>query len=90
MNRPYHRLRQRLKYTEGWVENFLDVERHREISKEALRELWQKKPLISFIFHIIYLPSCILHYFSKIYWWNRYYKHCKEVEIIKKELESHE
>ena len=90
MNRAYYRLKERLNGAEKWTEHFLDVERHREISKEAIRELWQKRPLISFIFHIIYLPTKVLHYFSKLYWWNEYYKCCKEIEIMKKELESHE
>jgi len=90
MNRAYNRLKRRLESAEEWTENFLDVERHREISKEAIRELWQKKPLISFIFHIIYLPSKVLHYFSKLYWCNEYYKCCKEIEIIRKELKNYE
>ncbi len=50
MSRTYHRLKQRLESAEAWTENFLDVERHREISKKAIKELWQKRPLISFIF----------------------------------------
>ena len=90
MNRPYHRLRQRLTYAERWSERFLDIERHKEISKKAVRELRQKRPLISFIFHIIYLPTKVLHYFSKLYWWNEYYKCCKEIEIIRKEIKTHE
>ena len=90
MSRTYHRLKQRLESAEAWTENFLDVERHREISKKAIKELWQKRPLISFIFHIIYLPTKALHYFSDIIWWNRYYKCCKEIDIIKKELKNYE
>ena len=90
MNRAYYRLKKRLTYNEEWSENFLDVERHREISKKAIKELWQKRPLISFIFHIIYLPTKALHYFSDIIWWNRYYKCCKEIDIIKKELKNYE
>ena len=90
MNRAYSRLKQRLESAEAWTENFLDVERHREISKKAIKELWQKRPLISFIFHIIYLPTKALHYFSKLYWWNEYYKCCKEIDIIKKELKNYE
>ena len=90
MNRAYYRLKKRLAYNEEWSENILDVERHREISKKAIKELWQKRPLISFIFHIIYLPTKALHYFSKLYWWNEYYKCCKEIDIIKKELKNYE
>ena len=90
MNRAYYRLKKQLTYNEEWSENFLDVERHREISKKAIKELWQKRPLISFIFHIIYLPTKALHYFSKLYWWNEYYKCCKEIDIIKKELKNYE
>ena len=90
MNRPYHRLRQRLKYTEEWVENFLDVERHKEISKKALHEHYKKSPILSFFFRFYLIPTSIIYYFSDIIWWNRYCKWCKEVELIKKELESYE
>ena len=88
-NRKY-RLKERLKSTEKWIEDFLDVERHRSISKKALKSLNKDKPFLGFIFRIIYLPTRIWDFISDIIWWNRYYKHCKEVEIIKKELESYE
>ena len=88
-NRRY-RLKERLKTTEKWIESFLDVEEHREISRNALRQLNKDKPFLGFIFRIIYLPTRIWDYIYTIIWWNRYRKWCKEVEIIKKELESYE
>ena len=88
-NRRY-RLKERLKYTEEWLEHFLDVEKHRSISKRALKSLNKDKPFLGFIFRIIYLPTRILGFFSDTIWWNRYRKWCKEVEIIKKELKSYE
>ena len=89
-NNRYFRLKSRLKYTEEWLEHFLDVEKHRSISKRALKSLNKDKPFLGFIFRIIYLPTRILGFFSDTIWWNRYRKWCKEVEIIKKELKSYE
>ena len=88
-NRKY-RLRERLKVTEKWIEHFLDVEKHRSISKKALKSLNKDKPVLGFIFRIIYLPTRIWDFISDIIWWNRYRKCCKEVEVIKQELESYD
>jgi len=88
-NRRY-RLKERLKATEKWIEHFLDVEKHRSISKRALKALNKDKPFLGFIFGIIYLPTRIWDFISDIIWWNKYRKRCKEVKIIKQELESYE
>jgi len=89
-NNRYFRLKSRLKYTEEWLEHFLDVEKHRSISKRALKSLNKDKPFLGFIFRIIYLPTRIYDFISDIIWWNKYCKCCKEVDILKKELESYE
>ena len=89
MSRRY-RLKERLKTTEKWIEHFLDVEKHRSISKRALKALNKDKPFLGFIFGIIYLPTRIWDFISDIIWWNKYRKRCKEVEVIKQELESYE
>jgi hypothetical protein len=90
MNKRYHRLKSRLKYTETCIENFLDVEKHRTISKKARKALNRDKPFLGLIFIILYLPTRITGFISDTIWWNRYRKWCKEVEIIKKELKSYE
>ena len=90
MNKGYHKLKKRLKATEEWIEHFLDVEKHRAISKKALKALNRDKPFLGFIFIILYLPTRITGFISDTIWWNRYRKCCKEVEIIKKELKSYE
>ena len=88
-NKTHNRLKERLRITEKWIEYFLDVEKHRSISKRALKALNKDKPFLGFIFGIIYLPTRIWDFISDIIWWNKYRKACNEVEIIKKELESH-
>ena len=88
-NRKY-KLKERLKYTETCIENFLDIEKHRAISKKARKALNKDKPVLGFIFRIIYLPTRIWGFIYDTLWSNRYRKWCKEVEIIKKELESYE
>ena len=90
MSKRRYRLKERLKTTEKWIEHFLDVEKHRSISKKALRQLNKDRPFLGFIFGIIYLPTRIWDFISDIIWWNRYRKCCKEVEVIKQELESYE
>ena len=90
MSKRRYRLKERLKTTEKWIESFLNVEKHKEISKKALQQLNKDKPILGWTFTIIYLPSKIWDYISTIIWWNRYRKACKEVEIIRKELESYE
>ena len=54
-NRRY-RLKERLKATEKWIEHFLDVEKHRSISKRALKSLNKDKPFLGFIFRN-YIPT---------------------------------
>ena len=88
-NRRY-RLKERLKYTETCIENFLDIEKHRAISKKARKAINKDKPFLGFIFRIIYLPTRIWDFISDVIWWNRYRKCCKEIEVIKQELESYE
>ena len=90
MNKRYHRLKSRLKYTETCIENFLDVEKHRTISKKARKALNKDKPFLGLIFIVLYLPTRVLSFISDTIWWNRYRKWCKEVDIIKKELERYE
>ena len=90
MSNKHHRLKRRLKYTETCIENFLEVERHRSISKKARRALNKDKPFLGLIFIVLYLPARILDFILDTIWWNRYRKWCKEVEIIKKELRSYE
>ena len=90
MSKRRYRLKERLKTTEKWIEHFLDVEKHREISKKAVQQLNRDKPILGWIFTIIYLPSKIWDIVYTIIWWNKYRKHCKEVEVIKQELESYE
>jgi len=90
MDKRYHRLKSRLKYTETCIENFLDVEKHRTISKKARKALNRDKPFLGLIFIVLYLPTRVLGFISDTLWWNRYRKWCKEVELIKKELERYE
>jgi len=90
MNKRYHKLKRRLKATEEWIENFLEVEKNREISKKARRAINKDKPFLGLIFIILYLPTRITDFISDTIWWNRYRKCGKEIEIIKKELESYE
>jgi hypothetical protein len=90
MNKRYYILKSRLKYTETCIENFLDVEKHRTISKKARKALNKDRPFLGLIFIIIYLPTRIIGFISDTIWWNRYRKWCKELEIIKKELKSYE
>ena len=79
MSRKYI-LKERLKHTEKWMEKFLDVEKNKNISKKALRQLNKDKPILGLIFFIIYLPSKIYDFIDTIIWWNQYRKASKEVE----------
>ena len=90
MNKRHRRLKERLKQTELMIEHFLDVEKHRTISKKARKALNRDKPFLGLIFIVLYLPTRVLGFISDTLWWNRYRKWCKEVEIIKKELKSYE
>ena len=90
MNKRYYKLKKRLKHTQDWMEHFLEVEKNRAISKKARKALNRDKPFLGLIFIILYLPTRITSFISDTIWWNRYRKWCKEVEIIKKEIESYE
>ena len=90
MNKRYYILKRRLKSTQDWTENFLEVERHRSISKRAIRALNKDRPFLGLIFIILYLPTRISEFISDTIWWNRYRKAQKEVEIMKEEVERYE
>jgi len=90
MSNSRYILKERLKATEKWIEYFLNVEKNRSISKKALKSLNKDKPVLGFIFGTIYLPTRIWDFITDIIWWNRYRKCCKEVEVIKQELESYD
>jgi len=90
MNRHYYRLKKRLTYNERWSENFLEIERNKEIARGVLKKLAKKSPFLYFLFIILYLPTNILEYFKSLYWWYEYDKCCEEIKIIKKEIESYE
>jgi hypothetical protein len=90
MNKRYYILKRRLKSTQDWTENFLEVERHRSISKRARRALNKDRPFLGLIFIILYLPTRISEFISDTIWWNRYRKAQKEVEIMKEEVERYE
>ena len=90
LDKRYYILKRRLKSTQDWTENFLEVERHRSISKKARKALNRDKPFLGLIFIILYLPTRVFGLISDTIWWNRYRKWCKEVEIIKKEIERYE
>ena len=51
-NKTYNRLKERLKITEKWIEHFLDVEKHRSISKKARKVLNKDRPFLGFIFNV--------------------------------------
>ena len=89
-NKRCHKLKARLRVTEDWLEDFLNFEEHRTISKKALKTFYQNKPILGTILNILYFPTRAMSFISDLVWWNRYYKGCKEVEIIKKRLKSYE
>jgi len=86
-NRKYY-LRKRLQITENFIENYISIERDDEISKKAIKAINKENPILGFIYGIWLLPIKIICFFRDKIWQNRYRKTCKEVEIIKKELES--
>jgi hypothetical protein len=89
-NKTRNKLKERLKYTQKWAEHFLDVEKHRSISKNARKALNKDRPFLGFIFIILYLPSRLLDFILSMFRWNRYRKAQKEIEIIRKELKIDE
>ena len=89
-NKRCYKLKKRLKFTEEWLEEFLNFEEHKTISKKALKTFYQNKPIWGTILNILYLPTIAMSFISDFIWWNRYYKRCKEVKIIKKRLKSYE
>ena len=89
-NKRCRKLEARLRYTEEWLEDFLNCEEHRTISKKALKTFYQNKPILGTILNILYFPTRAMSFISDLIWWHRYDKRCEEVEIIKKKLKSYE
>ena len=90
MNRKYY-LKERLYKTEKWIEHYLETEDHIQISRNALKKSYDEIPfLLSWIVKIFYLPTTVMSFLYDIKWRRKYYKACREVEIIKKELESYD
>ena len=89
MNRRYY-LKERLDKTEKWIEHYLETEDHIQISRRAYIEACNKIPVLGWVIRIFYLPTDIIKFFNGIKWRKEYYKACKEVEIIRKELENYD
>tara|TARA_Y100000310_G_scaffold102467_1_gene100669 strand:- start:166 stop:444 length:279 start_codon:yes stop_codon:yes gene_type:complete len=89
-NTYYYTLRKRLESSEKWADHYLEVEQHRKITKKAENVLYDKHPFIFFLCRLLYIPSDFVRLISDIIWWYRYHKCLKEIEIIRKEIESYE
>jgi len=90
MNRKYY-LKERLDKTEKWIEHYLETEDHIQISRNALKQSYDESPfLIRLIVKIFYLPTTVMSVLYDMRWRRKYYKACKEVKIIRKELESYD
>ena len=90
MNRKYY-LKKRLDKAEKWIEHYLETEDHIQISRNALKQSYDEAPfLIRWIVKIFWLPTIVMSFLYDMKWRYRYNKACKEVQIIRKELESYD
>ena len=89
-NNYQYLLKKRLEASEKWADHYLEVEQHRRISQKAVSSIYNKYPFIGGFLKILYIPSDFVRLISDIIWWYRYCKCLKEIEIIRKEIESYE
>ncbi len=85
----YYALRERLQFTERWAKNFLEYEKHREISDKASKELSRNNLFLSLLTKIYYLPTNTLRFLSKIGDYYKYRRCLKEIEILREELNNY-
>jgi len=74
-------LKQRLKHTEKWIEGFLDIEKHREISKKALKNLNKDRPILGLVFFACSIVSDITNGKYNVLKWDKQERKYYPIEI---------
>ena len=87
-------IRERLEYRKECLEYIAIRLKHIEINDKVGKEFYQKKPIVSFILKLYFLPLNLYRFFSKLHMIHYYNKCLKEIEILNleqkiKENEKH-
>jgi|TARA_Y100000310_G_scaffold277043_1_gene294595 hypothetical protein len=81
-------LRERLRYQEEWLQNFLIHKKHKDIDAEAKKKYYEKRPFLSFFLKIYFFPINFLSFVFRLRGMYFYEKCKREIEVLKKELEQ--
>ena len=83
-------IRERLEYRKECLEYIAIQLKHIEINARVAKEFYQKKPIISFILKLYFMPLNLYRFFSKLQMVHHYKKCLKEIEILNLEYKANE
>ena len=83
-------IRERLEYRKECLEYIAIRLKHIEINDKVGKEFYQKKPIVSFILKLYFLPLNLYRFFSKLRMIHYYNKCLKEIEILNLEQKINE
>ena len=83
-------IRERLEYRKECLEYIAIRLKHIEINDKVGKEFYQKKPIVSFILKLYFLPLNLYRLFSKLHMIHYYNKCLKEIEILNLEQITNE
>ena len=87
MNINYY-LKDRLRLQEQWLKDFIIWNKHEEIIAKAAKAYYKKKPILSLLLKIYFLPTNFCNFVSRLRDMHIYNMCKKEVEVLKKEIEE--
>ena len=83
-------IRERLEYRKECLEYIAVQLKHIEINDRVGKEFYQKKPIISFILRLYFMPLNLYRFFSKLQMVHHYNRCLKEIEILNLEHKANE
>ena len=83
-------IRERLEYRKECLEYIAIRLKHIEINDKVGKEFYQKKPIVSFILKLYFIPLNLYNFCSKLKMLHYYNKWLKEIEILNLEYRENE
>ena len=89
-DRHYYKTKKRLDHAQEWMDSFLETKKQLAISERVTHELSSEAPMVFKMAQLVMLPTICLTYLNKILVWRSFKKCKKEIQLIRKELETYE
>ena len=83
-------IKERLEYRKECLEHVSICLKHQEINDKVTKEFYHKRPIISFILKLYFIPLNLYNLCSKLQMLHYYNKCLKEIEILNLEYRENE